>query len=330
MDDLDLEKVLKAAGPREKPPADVERAVREHLRREWRAAIAEQGQRSRQRTGFALAAGLLAAAIGVWAIAPRFAEAPVVVASVTFAADGVRMTSGWLDRWHAVAPGQAVVAGQTIETGPSGRGAFALAGGVAARIDRDSRLLVAGAERLVLERGTIYVDSGAGSAVAAPLEVVTPSGTVSHVGTQYEVRLLDAGVRVSVRDGMVEWRSGDGQVERTTSGEQLTITPDGRVERALVSAYGPLWDWTLEASPAIDIEGMPLSRFLAWAARETGRQVRYASPEVERDVAGIIVHGSIAGLTPPEALHAILETTSVRAQASGESLVVDDRPLDTP
>jgi ferric-dicitrate binding protein FerR (iron transport regulator) len=323
--DRDLEKVLKSAGPREKPPADVERAVREHLRSEWRDTVAEHGRRRRQRTGYALAAGLLAAAIGMWAIAPRLTDAPVAVASVTVAGDGVRMTSGWLDRWHDVAPGQALLAGQTLETGPDGRGALALAGGLAARVDRDSRLVVAAADRLVLERGTIYVDSGPRSTAAAPLDVVTPAGTVRHVGTQYEVRLLDAGVRVSVRDGVVEWRSGDGKVERTASGEQLTITPEGRVERRSVSAYGPAWDWTLEVAPPIDIEGMPLSRFLAWAARETGRDIRYASPDVEREAAGVVVHGSIAGLTAPQALEAVLATTRVRAQVSGGTLVVEGR-----
>jgi len=70
---------------------------------------------------------------------------------------------------------------------------------------------------------------------------------------------------------------------------------------------------------------MPLSRFLAWTARETGLQLAYVSPEVEREAAGIVVHGSIAGLTPPEALSAVLVTTSVRAQAAGGSLVVDRR-----
>jgi len=70
---------------------------------------------------------------------------------------------------------------------------------------------------------------------------------------------------------------------------------------------------------------MPLSRFLAWVARETGREISYASPDIEREAAGIVVHGSIAGLSPPEALHAVLATTSVRAQVSRGSLVVDGR-----
>ena len=323
MNDQDLERVLKSVGLREKPPTDVEHAVREHLRAEWRSVVAERSRRSRQRTYLALAASIVAAAVGVWALAPRLAESGDTVATLALATGEVRVTSGWLDNWHGVAGGQALLEGQTLETGTTGRSALALPGGISARVDHGSRLVVAAADRLVLERGTLYVDSGA--APVAPLDVVTPTGTVRHVGTQYEVQLLDSSVRVSVRDGTIEWQSSRGDVERSGSGERLTIASDGRVERSSVPAYGAAWDWTLEAAPAIDIEGLPLSQFLAWAARETGRAVVYASPEAAAESAGIVVHGSIAGLTPAEALDAVLATTSVHADVSGGNLVVDSR-----
>ena len=325
MNDRDIERVLKSAGLREKPPAEVERAVREQLRGQWRDVVAERSQRGRQRVAYALAAGIAVAVVGIWAIAPRFAATPMAVASLAVAAGDVRVTSGWLDRWHAVTAGQALLEGQTLETGPAGRGALALPGGISARVDGGSRLVVAAVDRLELERGTIYVDSGPVPAPAAPLDVVTPTGTVRHVGTQYEVRLIPDGVRVSVREGTIEWRSSRGNLERSGPGEQLTISKDGRVERSSVASYGASWDWTQEAAPTIDIEGMPLSQFLAWAARETGREVAYASPDVRLEAAGIVLHGSIAGLTPPEALDAVLATTSVRSQVSGGSLVVDGR-----
>jgi ferric-dicitrate binding protein FerR (iron transport regulator) len=325
MNDQDLERVLKSAGLREKPPADVEHEVREHLRNEWRSVVAERGRHHRQRAYLALAASIVVAAIAVWALAPRFAEPGDVVATVALATGELRVTSGWLDNWHGVAGGQDLREGQTLETGATGRGALALPGGISARVDHGSRLVVAAADRLVLERGTLYVDSGSLPAPAAPLDIVTPTGTVRHVGTQYEVRLLDAGVQVSVRDGRVEWRSGDGDVERSGPGERLTITNDGRIERSTVPAYGAAWDWTLEAAPTIDIEGLPLAQFLAWAARETGRAVVYASPEARAEAADIVVHGSIAGLTPAEALDAVLATTSVHVDVSGGRLVVDNR-----
>ena len=325
MNDQDLERVLKSVGMREKPPADVEREVREHLRTEWRSVVAERGRRTRQRTYVALAASLVASAVAVWALAPRLAGPGDAVATVALATGDVRVTSGWFDNWHDVAGGQALLEGQTIETGATGRGAFALPGGISARVDHGSRLVVAAADRVVLERGTLYVDSGAAPAPHAPLDVVTPTGIVRHVGTQYEVRLFDTSVQVSVRDGTIEWRSSRGGVERSGSGEQLTITNDGRVERTSVPAYGTAWDWTLEVAPTIEIEGLPLAQFLAWAARETGREVVYASPQAEAEATGIVVHGSIAGLTPAEALNAVLATTSVHAAVSGGNLVVDSR-----
>ena len=325
MNDQDLERVLKTVGPREKPPAEVERAIRERLHAEWRSVVAERSRRNRQRTYLALAASVVASVVAIWALAPRLAGPNDAVATVALATGDLRVTSGWYDNWHGVAGGQVLLEGQTLETGATGHGALALPGGISARLDHGSRLLVAAADRLVLERGTLYVDSGSATAPSAPLDVVTPTGTVRHVGTQYEVRILDAGVQVSVREGAIEWRSSGGDIEHSGSGEQLTITNDGRIERTAVPVYGAAWDWTLEAAPTIDIEGLPLAQFLTWAARETGREVAYGSPAAEAEAAGIVVHGSIAGLTPAEALDAVLATTSVHAAISGGQLVVESR-----
>ncbi len=167
MNDQDLERVLKSVGLREKPPADVERAVREHLHAEWRSVVAERSRRNRQRTYFALAASVVASAVAVWALAPRLAGPGDAVATVALATGDVRVTSGWFDNWHGVAGGQALLEGQTLETGATGRGALALPGGISARVDHGSRLVVAAADRLVLERGTLYVDSGSAPAPSA-------------------------------------------------------------------------------------------------------------------------------------------------------------------
>lgn len=325
MHDEDLERVLKSAGRRERPPAEIERTVRAHAHAEWRAVVSERSRRNRQHALVGLAAGVAAVAVGVWLLAPVTTGSADPAATVALSTGDVRATSGWLDSWHPVAGGQALLEGQTLETGATGLGALALPGGNSARIDRDSRIVVAAADRIVLERGSLYVDSGVSPLASAPLDIVTPGGTVRHVGTQYEVRLLDEAVQLRVRDGTVEWRSNGGDVARSASGEQLTITSDGRVERKPMPAYGAAWDWAAEAAPSIDIEGMPLSRFLAWAARETGREVVYASPQTEAEVAGIVVHGSIAGLTPTQALEAVLGTTSVRAAVAGGILVIDSR-----
>ncbi|MGH8250091.1 MAG: FecR domain-containing protein [Steroidobacteraceae bacterium] len=322
MNDEDLERVLKGAGQREKPPPEVERAVRQRLRDEWRAVVADRHRRSRRRAISAIAAGLVVAAIGVWAVGPRLTASNKIVATVALVTGELRVNSGWFGFRQRIGEGQPLMLGQTLETGPAGRVALALPTGVSVRLDHRTRLSIPGADRLKLERGTLYVDSG----VAVPadrLDVLTPSGSVRHIGTQYEVHLLEPGVRLRVRDGRIEWRSRTGELERGAAGEQLTILDSGSVERRPVPGYGTSWDWAAGIAPAIEIEGLPLAAFLSWAARELGRDVDYASPQIEGEVADIVVHGSIAGLTPAQALDAVLATTSVRATIADRRIVVE-------
>ena len=154
------------------------------------------------------------------------------------------------------------------------------------------------------------------------LAVETPSGLVRHVGTQYEVRLDGSDVRLRVREGRIEWRSNSGTVERGQAGEQLMIAADGAVRREQASRYDASWDWIASTTPAIDIEGRPLAEFLSWAGRELGREVVFATPEVAEETAAIVVHGSIEGLTPTQALDAVLATTSVRGSLEEGRIVV--------
>ncbi|MGH8197122.1 MAG: FecR domain-containing protein [Steroidobacteraceae bacterium] len=289
---------------------------------EWLTVVSDNSRRNRPRFIVAVAAGILAAAVGIWFVAPRINGPTEAAASVALATGEVRVTSGWLDGWHGVAEGQTLSTGQTLETGPAGRGALAMPSGVSARLDHDTRLVIAGADQLKLERGTLYVDSGAATPTAR-LDVITPSGSVRHIGTQYEAHLSKTSVRLRVRDGRIEWRSRIGEIERSRSGEQLTISDDGSVVRKPIPGYGASWDWAAAAAPAIEIEGMPLAAFLSWAARELGREIAYASPQTATEVAGIVVHGSIAGLTPTQALDAVLATTNVRAAVADGHILVE-------
>lgn len=319
----DIERLLKAAGPREKPPAEIERQLRENLRLEWRAVVAER--RGRRRTAYALAAGVMAAAIGAWIAVPQITAPAQAVGTIVQATGELRVRSGWLGRWQVAGNGRTVSEGEILATGPSARGALALAGGISARLDQDTQLRVAAAERLVIDRGAVYVDAGVDAATAAPLEIDTPAGSVRHLGTQYEVRVLDGGLRLRVREGRVEWRSGAASATGL-AGEELTIGGDGSIGRRQVAIHGEAWDWALEAAPAIDIEGLPLTGFLDWAARELGCRIEYATPAIEQETAGVILHGSVAGLPPARALEAVFATTRMRAEVSEGRIRVSDLP----
>jgi ferric-dicitrate binding protein FerR (iron transport regulator) len=215
-----------------------------------------------------------------------------------------------------------VEAGESLETGPNGRAGLSLPGIASARLDHDTRIRLDSADRLVIERGALYVDAGADASGNSHLAVQTPAGVVRHVGTQYEVRLDGSAVQLRVREGRVEWLSNSGARERGRAGEQLTIAADGAVKRVQSTPYGESWDWIASTTPAIDIEGRPLAEFLEWAGRELGRDIMFATPDVQREAASIVVHGSIAGLTPQQALDAVLATTSVRGTLDDGRIVI--------
>lgn len=325
MTDKDIERVLRAKGPRVRPPEEVEQTVREGLRQEWRTIVAVERTRRQRRASLALAASLAVAAIGVWLALPPVTGPADVVATVALASGEIRAKAGRFGRWQAVNDGQALAAGQVLMTGSASRGAVNLPGGVSARLDHDTRIKLASADKIVIERGALYVDAGRDSAKSARLDVVTPAGSLRHVGTQYEVRLLGPDVRVRVREGRVEWNPGNGRTARGEAGEQLTIVPNREIVRDSVPRYGQAWDWVAAVTPGIDIEGRPLSEFLDWAGRELGHDIVFSTPEIATEASAIVVHGSIAGLTPTQALDAVLATTRLHAVHDGGRIIIDSQ-----
>src|SRR6185312_6052335 len=112
----DIARVLRAAGPRERAPEAVESAVREELRREWRAIVAERRGSRRRAAGLALAASLLVAAAGLWLAATRPVGPTGPVATMAVAIDDVRVRGRWWQAWQAAPAGRALKAGDSIET----------------------------------------------------------------------------------------------------------------------------------------------------------------------------------------------------------------------
>ncbi|HEY5810959.1 MAG TPA: hypothetical protein VIT67_23510, partial [Povalibacter sp.] len=67
--------------------------------------------------------------------------------------------------------------------------------------------------------------------------------------------------------------------------------------------------WATNIAPVFDIERQPLSEFLEWVARETGKQLVYATPEVRARAEQLILRGSVSNLPPEQAFAAVLATT---------------------
>jgi ferric-dicitrate binding protein FerR (iron transport regulator) len=217
-------------------------------------------------------------------------------------------------------PAPRIRSGDRIETADGGRAALATAGGLSVRLDRATAAVFASADHLVLERGAVYVDSGPGASNAA-LQIETPLGVVRHTGTQFEVRVDAAEVRVGVREGSVAVDAPGGRVT-SRAGEALVLSRGRAPERLAIAASGPEWDWVVGLAQPFQLEGATAQGFLQWVSREQGWRLEFEDASLRARVAGIVLHGSIDSLTPEEALAAVLPTCGLTSRRDGDRLIV--------
>ena len=318
-DDTDLAPLLATVGPRGKASHEAMASVRAAVESEWRATVAAR-RRRRQYTGWAAAAGVAMAAVAVWIARPAYPPADAVVASVTRVVGEVEQDSGD-GRWGALAAPGTLRAGARVRTSEGGRIALRLTDGVELRLDSGTLVALEDAAHASLSQGAVYVDSRTASGRAAGFELETPTGSVHHLGTQYAARLAADGLRVAVREGRVQVGTPTGAVQGA-AGEQLVIRSSG-VERSALAPNAADWDWLSTITPPFTLEGRSVEEFLAWAARETGRVVVFASHEAAERARAVTLSGTVEGLTPDEAIAAVLSTTTLRAEVEAGRIRVE-------
>ncbi|MEO8444545.1 MAG: FecR family protein [Gammaproteobacteria bacterium] len=320
-----LQGLLKGMAPEAEAATDVRARIRLAVAAEWRAAVTPARAvpvRRWQRPALAVAASLAVAALAFSAFRPG-SEVPAPVVA-TLSRQSGPVEAGTAGSWQPVVQGRALAAGERLVTGPAGRAALTLPRGVTLRLDTDTRIALAGIDRLVVERGAVYLDAGQRPSVGPGMRIDSAFGSTRHLGTQYEVRVTAQQMLVSVREGevAVEGAGAAGARNLLQAGEQLGITDTGTVARGTVGKRDPRWNWIAGVTPPFAIEDRPLSEFLAWVCRETGRELAYDSPGVEAAAGQIILRGSVAGLAPDEALAAVMATTSLSYADAGGQLTI--------
>jgi ferric-dicitrate binding protein FerR (iron transport regulator) len=201
-----------------------------------------------------------------------------------------------------------------------GRAAIVLANGVELRLDSNTAITLDTERSMSLTRGALYLDSSHRTGEPETVAIVARGTVIRDIGTRYEVRLSDEELRVRVRDGRVEVLSAFGMLE-ADRGEQLRVTPSA-ILAGRASTSGTDWDWIVRAVPPPQLEGRPLTEFLAWAEREGGRSIRFADPALERANATTIVYGAIERLTVDEALDVVLPSCGLARHTDGDVITI--------
>jgi hypothetical protein len=146
---------------------------------------------------------------------------------------------------------------------------------------------------------------------------------VSHVGTQFELRLQPDSLNIRVREGEVSVVVDGGNTRRTSrAGEALFISRDRPDVRSRIATSGSEWDWVTTIAQPFTLEGATVSAFLEWVSREQGWRWEYADAATGRRAERAVLHGSIEGLTPEEALAAVLPASGLTSRRDGDRLIV--------
>jgi len=302
-----VEQLMKLAGEREMPAADAMERARLAAHDSWQKLLQQRSApapRRRLRMSVGLAAAASVALVALLAFLPSTPLPPQVSARVVSLERGAVSHGGAGD--SVVFPASDVMAGTTLETA-EGRVALTLGDSLSLRMNRHTRLRFDSPSAVTLLAGDIYVDSG-GVNAAGRLRIETPAGVVRHVGTQFQVFVQGSNTRVRVREGRVVFTPlAAGEPSAVAAGDELRIA-DGRAELTRgLAPFGADWEWTTAVAPPFDIEGRPLAEFVAWAAREHGWQVRYASESLQQQTYETRLHGAL----DPSSTDAMVERVSL-------------------
>ena len=330
-----FEDLLRLAGARPEVPPERLARIKATARSEWTAVIRPSPSFGKT-LGWSVAAAAAVVVLAVWigrSGSDRVSEGNRTVGTDAFAtvitADRATVAREGDEATTQVAQlGALLSQGQVLRTGARGFAGLRLADQYSIRLDEGTSVRFESSHVLVLSQGALYVDSGGSPNGATPLEIRTPFGTARNQGTQFEVRLQDAGLRVRVREGVVRL-DRTGQTHTARAGQQLMTNATGGVDTTAVEIFGADWRWITRVGPPFDLAGKTLGQFLEWVSRETGYRTQFIDPALERSSRGIVLEGSIAGVTPEDALTVVLPTCGLRHRLN-DGVVIIERAAEEP
>jgi len=313
--DRDLHEALQV------PPLSPEALARMQaaVRQEWESShqVPSRG-RSRAKLWIALAAAIGSVALLLaWVIRPP--PTPELFGSVSRIESGSARVDSRTVQHRPLRAGDLLRSGDELTV--HGSGLISLPSGSNLRIGADTAIRVLAAGDVELLRGMIYVDHPPAASASSQLRIHTHAGTIEHVGTAFEVFSNEQVVRLRVREGQVRLRNS-AQDLVASAGMEIDAQADGSFSRGTWPINGDSWRWVASLAPSYEIEGQPLLSFLQFEARELGYELTFNDGHAREVAERTILHGTVRGREPLDAIASVLATTSLSYSIRGNTLQV--------
>ncbi len=266
-DEVQIEALLKRIGKRPMPAEALQQQMKAATEQEWRKAVIRK-QRHR---------------IGRWLLPFGAAAAACTVYFMVAITPSPSTTNLRLLASHGsceFSPNQQFADGK-LATG-SDCSMLVLAGSDQIYLNNDTVLETQTPGVFALRQGRIFVDSASDT---QSVTILTRWGKISDVGTQFEVISDQQALQVTMREGIVNVELPTQTLTVTAQdgmGDQIIVSDNQDVIQKTVPTSSHHWRWAQNMTPAFVLDHKSADDLIHWAARTSGKQIHYATPEVEQ------------------------------------------------
>lgn len=315
----DIERILESVGPLELPPEDMAARVKANLKQVWlEEAVNENPSTglSRQWFGIAAAVAMVTFVVLLSNLMESGSAPRQVVASIDHTGANIETSIDGAS-WKA-STSQELLDGIYLRALEPV--SMTLENKMNARLASGSTMVLHAGNHIELLNGSLYADSHE-SESSDSLLIETAFGSARDIGTQFQVTATEDQWSVQVREGEVLIADG-GYEDLLQSGEKISIGNDDQVTESQLDSRDASWRWTESVRPEFNIEGRHLNEYLEWAARETGRELRYVNDSAKQSAKSSVLSGTIAGLSAADSVDLVLSTTDLRLLETSETAMI--------
>lgn len=323
----DIQTILERVGPLETPPEEMTARVRANVYQAWQTEAVGRKTAAGPSNNWLRIAAAVAAISGTVYLGSLLQTTPqeaAIVATLDVELDVSSMTARLQTSedgitWQAASSvdfpaGTFLKADQPVS--------MTLSNNMNTRLASGTVISLGDTDNISLMTGSIYADSYH-QVKDSQFAIATEYGTARDIGTQFMVTAREDGWSVQVREGEVEIFD-DGFADRLQPGERIVIAENNLVSEENVTIHDPSWHWTESARPAFNIDGRPVDEYLQWVARETGKELQYASTPARTSAEKSRLSGSISNLGATESLSHVLPATDLELIDSAENVIMVD------